>query len=208
MTFSPATVQSQQRTVATVRLTAAAPSGGASVTLSSNNTDVARVTSNVTVAAGSTTATVNIDVTTVETNTTVTITAVYSGVTKTSQFVVTPTPLEARFTVTSTSKGANACAIDEPDGHLDCEFDGGGSFGSISQWLWRLIIDGDNFDQNKNEPKTTLSPTCNFLQRGTKGSDDSVPVTVELRVQGKNGSNSTTTSRTIKLYRGEYCPNS
>ena len=207
MTFSPSTVQSQGRTVATVRLTAAAPSGGATVTLSSNNTDVARVASNVTVPAGSTSTTVNIDVTTVETNTTVTITGVYSGVTRTGQFVVTPTPVEARFVLTSQSKGVNACVVDEPDGHLDCEFDASGSFGSIAQYLWRLTIAEDNFDQNKSEAKTSLSPPCSFLLKGTKDSDGAVAMTVELRVLGRNGTTSATVSRAAKLYRGDFCPN-
>ena len=207
ITFSPSTVVSQGRTVGTVSLTAAAPSGGASVTLSSNNTDVARVSSTVAVAAGSTSNTFNIDVSTVAADTTVTITGVYSGVSKTGTFTVTPPPLEPRFTVISSSKGANACVVDEADGHLDCEFDGSGSFGSISQWKWRLIIAGDNFDQDKNEPKSTLSPPCSFLSRGTKSTtDDSVTVTVELRVVGRNGTTSNAVSRDIKLFRGAFCP--
>ncbi len=190
----------------TISLTAAAPSGGASVALSSNNTDVARVTSNVTVAAGSTSNTFNIDATTVETNTTVTITGVYSGVTKTGTFTVTPPPLEPRFTVISSSKGTNACVIDGADGHLDCEFDGSGSFGSVAQWLWRITIDGDNYDQNKTSAKFNPSPPCSFLKKGTKSTDDeSVAMTVELKVLGKNGVTSSTVTKSVKLFRGSFC---
>lgn len=190
----------------TISLTAAAPSGGASVTLSSSNTDVARVTSNVAVAAGSTSNTFNIDVSTVGSDTTVTITGAYSGVTKTGTFTVTPPPLEPRFTVISSTQGANACVVDEADGHVDCEFDGSGSFGSISQWLWRITIDGDNYDQDRTVAKFNPSPPCSFLKKGTKGSDDSVPMTVELRVLGRNGVTSSIASKSVKLFRGSFCP--
>ncbi len=191
----------------TISLTAAAPSGGASVTLSSNNTDVARVTSNVAVAAGSTSNTFNIDVTTVESNTTVTITGTYSGVAKTGTFTVAPPPLEPRFTVISSSRGANACVVDGADGHLDCDFNGSGSFGSISQWLWRITIDGDNYDQNRTVPTINPSPACSFLKKGTKSTDDdSVAMTVELRVLGKNGVTSSAASKSVKLFRGSFCP--
>lgn len=190
----------------TISLTAAAPSGGASVTLSSNNTDVARVSSTLAVPAGSTSSTFNIDVTTVESNTNVTITGTYSGVTRTGTFTVAPTPPEARFTVISTSLGANACRVDDVDGHLDCNFDGSGSFGSLSQWLWRMTIDGDNYDQNRTVPTINPSPSCTFLRKGTKGSDESVPMTVELRVVGRNGVTSAATTRSVKLFRGSFCP--
>jgi hypothetical protein len=198
-------VSSQGRTVGTITLTAAAPSGGAVVSLSSSNTDVARVSSSVTVPTGSTSNTFNIDVPSVETSTTVTITGTYSGASRTGSFTVTPPALEPRFTVTSSSKGANACVIDEADGHLDCEFDGSGSFGSISQWLWRIIIDNDNYDQDKTGPKFNPSPPCSFLRKGTKGSDDSIPMTVELRLRGKDGTNTSAATKSVKLFRGDFC---
>ena len=176
------------------------------VTLSSNNTDVARVGANVTIAAGSTSNTVNIDVTSVQSNTTVTITGTYSGVSKTGTFTVTPTPLEARYTVISRTKGANACVVEDVDGRLDCEFDASGSFGNIDQFQWRLILENDNYDENRSTPKASLSPPCSFLHKGTKGDDESVPMTVELRLRGKDGSSTSAVSKAVKLFRGSNCP--
>ena len=176
------------------------------VTLSSSNTDVARVPSNVTVASGSTSNTFNIDVTSVSSSTTVTVTGTYSGVSKTGTFTVTPTPLEARYTVISASKGANACVVVDDDGKLDCEFDASGSFGNIEQFLWRLILDNDNYDENRSTPKATLSPPCSFLKKGTKGDDESVPMTVELRLRGKDGSSTSASTKSVKLFRGGFCP--
>src|SRR5688572_3197062 len=69
LTLSPSTVRSQVRPQGTVTLTAAAPAGGAVVTLQSGTVDVAKVPSGVTVAAGATTQTFTIDTSTVFTAT-------------------------------------------------------------------------------------------------------------------------------------------
>jgi hypothetical protein len=205
MTFSPTSVQSQGRTVGTITLTAAAPSGGAVVTLSSSNTDVARVPSNVTVAAGSTSTTVNIDASSVTSNTDVTITGTYAGVSRSGTFTVTPPPLEARFTVNSSSKGTNACAVVDADGKLDCEFDASGSFGSIEQFLWKLIIGDSNYEENRTSARASLTPPCSLLSKGDKDSDGAVSMTVELRLRGRNGTTTSAVSRSVKLYREDYC---
>jgi hypothetical protein len=74
----------------TVTLTAAAPSGGAVVSLSSSNTAVATVPPSVTVPAGSTSAGFTVTTRSVTGSTSVTITAAYGGVTKTAALTVTP----------------------------------------------------------------------------------------------------------------------
>ena len=190
----------------TVTLSAAAPTGGAVVSLSSSNTDVARVSSSVSIAAGSTSNTVNIDVTTVGVSTSVTITATYSGVSKTGSFTVTPPPLEARFTVVSRRHGANACGIDDSDGHMDCEFDGRSSTGSIKEFQWKLRIDNDTYEVKSADGLTHLSPNCGFLDGGgTQTDGDYVNMGVELNVVGRDGERSTAASRTIKLYPHKNC---
>jgi hypothetical protein len=204
VTFSPSPVTSQGRTVMTITLTAAAPSGGASVSLSSSNTDLAQVSSNVSIPAGSTSNTVNIDVKTAERDTTVTITASYSSVTKTGTFTVTPTPLDPRFTVISRTRGADACAIDGDDGHLDCEFNGNRSFGAIAEWIWRLEIGGNNYEKTTTSGIVELSAGCGSLDGGTL-KDDAADMVVKLRLVGKNGAQSSTLSRTIKLYPQKNC---
>src|SRR6185503_846791 len=75
----------------TVTLTAAAPTGGAVVSLSSNNA-VATVPTSVTVSAGSSTATFTVNTSAVSSSTPVTISGVYSGVTRTASLTVNPLP--------------------------------------------------------------------------------------------------------------------
>ena len=79
-------------------------------------------------------------------------------------------------------------------------------FRSIEQFNWRLILDNDNYDENRTSPKAILSPPCRFLHKGTAGDDESVPMTVELRLRGKNGSTTSAVSKAVKLYRGSNCP--
>jgi hypothetical protein len=73
-----------------VTLTSAAPAGGAVVTLTSSNTNVATVPASVTVAAGATTKAFAITTSAVNAATAVTITATYSGVARTATLTVNP----------------------------------------------------------------------------------------------------------------------
>jgi len=74
----------------TVRLGAAAPAGGAVVTLASSNLNAATVPPSVTVAANATTAAFAITTKAVTTATVVTITATYNGVAKAATLTVNP----------------------------------------------------------------------------------------------------------------------
>ena len=76
---SPTTVLGGVSSQGTVTLSAAAPAGGAVVTLTSSNTAVATVPASITIAAGSTTGTFSVTTTSVSAATSVTITATYSG---------------------------------------------------------------------------------------------------------------------------------
>jgi len=79
-----------QSSTGTVTLSGAAPSGGAIVAFSSNNTTAARVPSSVTVAAGATSATFTVSTSAVAASTTVTISGTYGGVTRSASLTVTP----------------------------------------------------------------------------------------------------------------------
>jgi hypothetical protein len=93
LTVSPATVVGgSQSSTGTVTLSAAAPSGGAQVALSSSDTAAAQVPSSVTIPAGSTWATFTVTTSAVATSTWVTISASFGGVTQTASLTVTPPP--------------------------------------------------------------------------------------------------------------------
>lgn len=87
VSVNPASVTGGSPATGTVTLTAAAPAGGASVTLSSSRA-AATVPASVTVAAGATTATFTVSTTTVSAATTASITATYGGASRTATLTV------------------------------------------------------------------------------------------------------------------------
>ncbi len=82
LAVSPTSVTGGSSATGTVALTAAAPSGGMTVSLSSGNTSAATVPASVSVAAGSTTATFPVTTRSVTSNTSSTISGVGGGVTR------------------------------------------------------------------------------------------------------------------------------
>ena len=90
VSVNPASVVGGISSTGTVTLTGAAPSGGAVVTLSSNNMSVAGVPASVMVAAGATSATFTVTTTAVIANASATLTGAYNTVSRTATFTVTP----------------------------------------------------------------------------------------------------------------------
>ena len=88
--LSPTSVTGGSSSQGTVTLSGAAPSGGATVALSSSNGAVAAVPASVTVAAGATSATFTATTNSVTATTSVTISASYGGVTNTATLTVNP----------------------------------------------------------------------------------------------------------------------
>jgi hypothetical protein len=92
ISVNPTSVVGPASSTGTVTLTAAAPSGGAVVTLTSSNTAIAGVPASITIAAGANSATFNITTAAVTANISVTLTAAYSGVSRTATLTVTAPP--------------------------------------------------------------------------------------------------------------------
>jgi subtilisin family serine protease len=90
--FNPNPVGGASSSTGTVMLSGPAPSGGALVSLSSNNPTVVSVQSSVTVPSGETETSFRANTGIVTTSTPVTISASYDGVTQTSSVTVTPPP--------------------------------------------------------------------------------------------------------------------
>jgi hypothetical protein len=107
VSVNPTAVVGGNPSTGTVTLSAAAPSGGALVSLSDNSTAVS-VPASVTVAAGATSATFTATTTSVASSTSATISAAYAGVTRTATLTVdpgSPPPGQtATLTVTATGR--------------------------------------------------------------------------------------------------------
>jgi uncharacterized repeat protein (TIGR03803 family) len=89
LTLNPTSVSGRNNSTGTVTLSAAAPSGGATVSLSSNNTSVATVPSSATVSAGQTSASFTVRTQRVQSNTSVLISGTYAGGTQSATLTVT-----------------------------------------------------------------------------------------------------------------------
>ena len=105
VSVNPTSVVGGASSTGTVTLTSAAPTGGAVVSLSSNN-GAATVPASVTVAAGATSATFTATTSTVTVSTAVTITGTFGGATRTATLTVNPAaaaPSLSAVTVNPTS---------------------------------------------------------------------------------------------------------
>jgi hypothetical protein len=206
LSINPSTVRSQIRPVATVTLTAAAPTGGAVVALSSGNPDIAKVPSGMTVEAGAMTGTFLVDTATVPTNSFVTIIASYAGVTKTAMLTVQPPLLEPRFNVNSPTRGTDACQIIDAAGSVDCTLDGGPSDGFVARYLWTLKVGSNDLSISTGNSAIVPTTTCTLLSGGTINSDGTVQLSVSLQLEDREGNKSSATAqRTVALYHGGRC---
>src|SRR6266513_1618560 len=98
--LNPTSVTGGSPSTGTVSLSGPAPSGGAAVSLSSDNTTAATVPASVTVTAGASSATFTVSTSAVTASTPVTISASYAGATKTASLTVQPQALPTLSSLT------------------------------------------------------------------------------------------------------------
>lgn len=202
----PPSVEGQATPTGTITLTAAAPAGGAVVTLQSGNPDVAKVASSVTVPAGQRTATFTVDTSTVPLPAQVTLQAAYLGVTKLFVLAVRSPALIARFTVTSPSKGSNACSIIDSNGATDCVFDSTASGGFIADHIWTLKVGTTETTFTGGGGNAYTPPTtCAAFQGGTLDSNGSVAMGVTLVVEDRGGNKSSPQSAVVLVSPSGRC---
>jgi hypothetical protein len=108
LALAPNPVIAGQTSTGTVTLTAAAPAGGASVTLSSSVTAAAKVSASVTVPAGATSATFSVSTLNVSASTISNISASYRGVTQSVALTVKPITLSMLSIHPSTVTGGTS----------------------------------------------------------------------------------------------------
>ena len=212
LSISPQTIQGQGQPQGTVTLAAAAPDGGALVTLTSDNPTIARVPASVLVFPGSRSATFLIDTATVVTPMATRITASYAGTSASATLTVTPPPLVAAFVVRSRTRGAGACVMDVSSQDLDCVLDGSASTGFISAYLWTYTMGTQTLRHTANAPNAASSPQtsgCAWLQQGTGGDDANgeryLRMEATLQVRDGSGVLSDVVRQQVKVYPNRQC---
>jgi hypothetical protein len=142
---------------------AAAPAGGALVSLSGG--DPVTVPASVTVPAGSTNATFTISTRAVGGTIPATIGGSYGGVSASARLSVTrPTVATASFGVTGPTE-TDTCTLTSDGGTLNCTFDGHTSTapGTITTWDWSWSV-ATTFKQTTSGPVLTMpAVNCNLL---------------------------------------------
>ena len=160
-------------------------------------------------AAGATTATFTVTTPTVATRVNVTITASYAGVERTASLTVTlPTP-RASFTVTSPSRGADVCELINGGRQLDCRLDGRGSSGVIVRWSWVLTVQERILTQRADGIFAEIDSDCRLVNGANSSADSDdqryVNMTIALEVTDRDGTQSSPTTRTVRLYTNGNC---
>ncbi|MGI4791251.1 MAG: beta strand repeat-containing protein [Janthinobacterium lividum] len=111
LSLSPTSVNGGTSSTGTISLSAAAPTGGAVITLASSNTAAATTPSTVTVPAGSNSVTFTVTTLTVSANATASISAAYGGVTLSQTLTVTPVPPLLASVSLSTTRAASGSTV-------------------------------------------------------------------------------------------------
>ena len=136
-----------------------------------------------------TTATFPVDTSTVPPRGDVTIQATYLGVTKTFVLTVRAPALVARFTVSSASRGSNACEIINAGGAVDCRLDATSSGGFISRYIWTLTVGiaARSSFSTGDRPSTRRPPTVRTSAGGTSDGNGAIVLSVRLMVEDRDG---------------------
>jgi hypothetical protein len=120
---------------------------------------------------------------------------------------VLPPSLGASFTITSPSKGDNACSIITAGGTVDCQFDASRSEGFIASYRWTFRIADKEFNASVPEGSPVYTPQfdCTFLSGGTPSSSGTVLMLAVLRVQDREGTTSNPVQQTFELTPNGRC---
>jgi len=211
LTLSQASVQGQQQPSGVVTLNNSAPSSGVVVQLASSNPTVAQVPATVMVVGGQSSAAFTINTSTVPSNASSTISASYNGATRTAGLAVLAPGLEAVFSVSSPTKGGDACVLGPRTDEADCVLDGTSSHGFIHQYFWTYWTGSAPIGHQTEQTRSAMQvdTDCAFFENGRGGDDSSgnryVQMTIQLIVQDRVGTRSAPVQRSIRLYPNRMC---
>jgi hypothetical protein len=207
ITFSTATVVGGNFVVGTATLTAAAPSGGASVSLTGGND--ASVPTTVLVSAGSTSATFTVMTRTVAVTVSDTITGSYGGASVSAVLSVTRTTIPiASFGIAGTTE-SDTCSLADAGRTLVCTFDGSTSSapGTIVAWDWTFTGAASFAQTTVGAVLTRPATDCSLLPSPALAHEhDWFPLIVTLAVHDSLGNVSEVASnRSARVFPSGTC---
>jgi len=203
ISLNPTSIGGGSTVQGTATLTAGAPAGGATIGLSSNNTQVATVPSSVVVPQGSTSATFTVTALVVGSTQTATISGTYLNVTQTAALSVTAQAVHADFVVTpdsGTTVSAGQCSASQVSGtatqKLLCTFDASSATPTSGITEYRWTLPGTSASQFGMKLSDPIIPCGRFSSAGTQKD-------VTLTITAPGGTNSATKS--ITFVKGAPC---
>ena len=211
LSLSQSSVQGQAMPTGTVTLTTSAPPSGVVVQLQSSNALVAQVPATVSVVGGQSSATFTITTSTVGASSPVTITANFGGAARSATLTVTPVALEAAFSVTSPTRGHDACLYGPGTDEADCVLDASASRGTIDRYIWTYWTGGMVIGHSTPQARSALQldTECRFFENARGGDDASgnryIQMTVELVLQDRNNVRTSPVRRAVRLYPNRLC---
>ena len=207
ISFSVLSVVGGNSVVGTATLTAAAPVGGASVTLTGGSTTTVPAT--ILVAAGSSSGTFTVFTRSVDGTVENTISGSYGGGSASAVLSVTRTTIAiASFGVTGATE-SDTCSLSNGGNALVCTFDGNTSSapGTIVAWDWTFAVAG-TFANSTTGPVLTQPPTsCTLLPDPALPHEFAwFPMTVTLTVRDSLGNVSATAiNRGTRVFPNGMC---
>jgi hypothetical protein len=211
LALSQSSVVGQAMPTGTVTLTTAAPPSGVIVQLQSSNTLVAQVPATVSVPGGQPSATFTITTSSVGAASPVTITANFGGAARSATLTVTPVGLDPAFSVTSPTKGNDACLYGPGLDEADCILDASASRGTIERYIWTYWTGGMVIGHSTPQARSSmqLDTECRFFENARGGDDASgnkyIQMTVELVLQDRNNVRTSPIRRAVRLYPNRLC---
>ena len=182
------------------------------MTLNSSNVGLVQVPASVTVLAGQTSVNFRVTTSTTSTQSAATVTATYNATQRTANVSVLPPTLEVNYSVTSPTRGSDACILGPEVDIADCQLDASASKGFIDRYTWSYwVVEGRPTGFSTSEPRSSLRNDlkCPFFE-GARDQTDAqgnryFPMTVELVVQDRLGARSAPGRRTVRMYPNRFC---
>ena len=119
-------------------------------------------------------------------------------------------PPVARFTVTGDKRGENQCSITNGNGDTDCRLDATASGGFARFYSYTYAIGSSTVTDVKTDPMNIvdIADPCTFFKDHSTADDNGdkyFNMDISLQIEDREGSKSSVTKKTIRMYPQGNC---